>query len=300
MRKLLLISLVLIFVLQSVSFAAEDSVITQFAKENNLVLDEGIPLYNFNDDIVAYNYNNVNGKGFVIKNTFNNDIVEYSLESDNKQVSKNKKNYYNGALAYYNKSDITTRSLDFEIYGTKDFPINENANLNERSTRGRKSLPYGLPNYSYNPTGICGSTASAMYVRYFDLHFNNKYVPKNLESSNGIKLIKHLVKYVDKGGHGSKLGDLTRGLGKYLDSRGMYNHDVRYTKNIMSGAVGIIHDKKPYILGLHKYPLGSKTIEHWCTGKGYIDNSSTDYAIVNDGWGGTRHINVKYCDYVVY
>lgn len=45
MRRILLISLVLIFVLQSVSFATEDFILAQFVKENNLVLDEGIPLY---------------------------------------------------------------------------------------------------------------------------------------------------------------------------------------------------------------------------------------------------------------
>jgi len=301
MKKIaLLISLVLIFVLQSISFASEDSMLNDFKKENNLKLGNPIPLYNFNEDIVANCYQDINGKGFVIKNTFNDDIVEYSTESANNQISKNKKNYYNGAMAVYDKKE--TRNLDFEIYGTNEFELNQNASLNERSVRGTKKLPYSLPNYSYNPNGICGSTASAMYLRYYDLHFNGKYVPKKLESSNGVKLIKHLVKYIDKLGKGSKLGDLTGGLGRYLDKQGLYNHDVRYTKNIMGGIVGIIHDKKPYILGLHKYPKGNKTIEHWCTGFGFKDNSGTksDYAIVRDGWGGTRNINVKYCDYVVY
>ena len=63
--------------------------------------------------------------------------------------------------------------------------------------------------------------------------------------------------------------------------------------------VSTVYNDEPYILGLNNHPTYK---DHWVTGYGYMQNSSTVfYAIVNDGWGSTGvHLSMDYTDFIIY
>lgn len=62
--------------------------------------------------------------------------------------------------------------------------------------------------------------------------------------------------------------------------------------------VGVIGRNRPYILRLTTM---SNYDAHWVIGYGYNSNSSSSYAIVNDGHGRTgAAINLSYMDLVVH
>ncbi|WP_354087050.1 C39 family peptidase [Clostridium algidicarnis] len=155
-------------------------------------------------------------------------------------------------------------------------------------------LKGALHNYSYNPNGICGSTAAAMFLRYWDTWHNGNYVPSNLQTSNGEALIKRLVQYID----GSSPDELKDGIQSYLRSQGV--NDYMYSETYCNYRVQErIDNNKPFILGLTNHPTYN---EHWVTAYGYfVELGRFKYIIVNNGWGGSGvYINSSYCDYIVY
>lgn len=151
-----------------------------------------------------------------------------------------------------------------------------------------------VPNYSYNPNGICGATASAMYVRYYDIYRNNNYVPVGLETSTGVLLTIHLSTYIPAS---ATVLQVVNGLYSYLLSQGVssgFFAETATTMNIGS----CIANNEPYIMLITNHPTYGN---HYVTGYGYSFNSYANYAIVNNGWGSTGiYINLVYANTIVH
>lgn len=155
-----------------------------------------------------------------------------------------------------------------------------------------------VPNYQYSPNGICGSTAAAMLLRWYDIYQNQKYAPSSLESGDGVALIKHLVGYIDEDVPGSMPGEVFTGIMDYCSSQGISHpggYDV-YTDAYVIGRVDSYGT--PFLIALYSHP---KYHRHWVTGYGYNYSDGTCYIIVNDGWGSTNiSINPIYASQIVW
>jgi len=99
-------------------------------------------------------------------------VPEFSPTSPNKYYKTDVKikYYYNGPGVYLAEEGTEIRDLKL-----------------------KKSLGT-VPNDSYNPNGICGSTASAMMLRYLDTYFPGDNVPSSLEmSENNDKMTSYNI-----------------------------------------------------------------------------------------------------------
>jgi hypothetical protein len=297
--------LVLVTTLTTMNAGTTDySEYTKIANSYVKVQETPIELYNLNNDIVALYYKAVN-TGYVIVNIKDKIVPEFSDESNNKLISESGKNYYNGPTEVNDEIDKTINEQK-EIYGTEEYIKNEKATTENKSliknaspaigddfeteANNTKKIKGTMPNYSYNPNGICGTTAAAMMLQYLDNNISDKYVPKNLEGDE-IKFIKKLEEYI----HAKTLAhDVLSGMCNFEDKYGVKNMQASVEKSNLGNVVGCVNDGMPFELSLRKDP---KYGYHWVTAYGYKYNSKSEYAIVNDGHGSTGvNVNLKYSD----
>lgn len=269
--------------------------------------------------------------GYIVVNLDDYSIPEYSLTSNNKFITDRTKKYiYLGPLSYYEKNnnksidlktkkEVTNISKFREDYSNIKrlmksnkktlFYNNDNiSNANGTVTEYRINTPYQVPNYYYNPNGICCSTASAMMLRHFQLNYINDLIPENLRTSDGVALIKTLVPYIQLDGAASldpshtSAGSYPQkdisGLKEYIstyDNKDLANINMgcadrssQVNALMMSGIS--VRNNNSFVVSIG-YP--SKYGDHEVTGYGYVyDESKKDeggitYEIVNDGWGST-------------
>jgi hypothetical protein len=185
------------------------------------------------------------------------------------------------------KNDLTSLEL------SNNFDVE---NITRMDTRTLTTISYVPRAYSYNPNGICGSTAAAIFLMYYDDHVNDNYIPSAYESSGtGEKTVKYLKGYIDGSTPGSTYSDMKSGLNKYLSIRGFsQSATILSTSNVL----GPIGSNRPVIVGLAGHP---KYGNHWVVGYGYnryVEGTTTIYMIVvSDGWGKTGvYVNRTYCD----
>lgn len=298
-----------------------------------------IPLYSTDGALIAIYLSN--GNDYCILNSENYEIIEMSDEHNIEfieQANKNtKKVIYSSPLNYYSKSssgelqnqfnevitDNLVQAVNFKDLAKKESTIFEKQNFKFNNSSTMASPKFGIydyfvsssnliPNYSYNPNGICGSTAAAMLLMYFDKRDNNNYVPANLESSDGVKLIKTLMPLIDGTNPGSGYNELVNGLNNYLSRNGFSRTSYKRSDFSLNLNYG------PAILGLTRHP---KYKEHWTVAYGYKEynnimpysnvsslnayangqNSYYVFYLVIDGWGNKGvQINPKYSDGAVY
>lgn len=273
-----------------------------------------VQLYDIEDN-AKYLFFDLKENGYVIVDIENDIIVEGGLEENKYIKETTEKYYYNGPLNYYQKEkdkfiDLKrNKKVDKKIEKVKfknSLIDNTNANgldNNENITTlaasyYTKKLTGTLPNYSYNPNGICGSTATAMFLMYYDNYINGEYVSSSLQTSIGVTLIKALVPYIDGSIPGSMPSELKSGLQVYIKDR-LISHTivcVSYSSSIFKSRIDA---NRPIIVDLNSDPTYG---EHWVTANGYyMASSSIGYIIVNDGWGSTNvYINPGYIGYIVY
>lgn len=289
-----------------IAHASDSDNITKIENDLQIVIDRSskIDLYG-NDDNVIAEYYDLNSLGYIIVNKNNNDVIEYSTEDNNLFITnRDQKYYYGGPLNYFVKSadGVNLETIDTQEVISKEVAILQKTNesLKLPSTR---SIPlqssftyktaYNPRTYSYNPNGICGSTASAILLMYYRDHVSSAYVPSNLATSDGVALIKHLIKYIDGATPGANYYDMTSGLTNYLNTRNVIFRVQRL--NIVEGANKLYDGKKPIIVGTLNHPTYK---DHWVVGYGF--NSSyglVNYFIVNNGWGQNGiNINAGYVD----
>lgn len=262
------------------------------------------------DNSDRYYYLPFSTDGYLIYDRDLDIIHEYSTESRNVTIETYNNLYYGGALLYCSLNedsfyDVSTKekigtqhNLIQSISATKNSMLLKKATPTSVRANTTVKISGTVPNYSYNPNGICGSTAAAMLLRWYDLNVNNKYVPSTLESNTGISLIQYLVPYIERNTRESKPGDLYTGIQEYCSDRKVYHSGGMevISSNYIIGRVS--SDEVPYIMGLRS---SSSYGAHWVTGYGYTISGSNFYAIVNDGHGSTNvSINIVNGDFIVW
>lgn len=275
-----------------------------------------IELYDTNDNI-KYLFFDLRQDGYVIIDIENNVVVEGGTEENKFIPQVDEKCYYNGPLLYYEKSndhfvEVHSQQMVDKRDLAESMEISKKAVNRSKVIRGEESniMPLAnteydititgtLPNYSYNPNGICGSTAAAMFLRYLDIYVNSNYVATSLQTSDGEALIKELVSYIDGWFPGSNANDMKSGLQKYINSRGI-SHTIVKENYSSSSFKTRINANRPVVVGLENHPTYE---DHWVTAYGYYISTTPTvaYVIVNDGWGDRGvYINPSYIDYIVY
>ncbi len=256
-----------------------------------------IKLYDVNDKFIALYYS-LKENGYVIIDAECHIVLQFSKVNKILQYeNSNGKCYYNGYLNYWSEEDgkILTSNSVYDLSKSNFFDkiIKGNQVKAYRTQDYHDIIPGTVPNYSYNPNGICGSVAAAMYLAYMDTK-NDNYVATENETSDGIKLIQHLVPFIDGSVPGSTSGELYGGMINYLDTRGINDNLVLENSNDGVFPVSAVVNDKPYVLGL----IDPK---HWVTGYGYAIQNGVYFALVNDRHGNTReYINFIQTDFVVY
>lgn len=253
-----------------------------------------------------YSLKESESSGYLIYDNEASAVVEFSTVVDrlancNAEIKQRSDLYYFGpSMLYermgdelYNISDSHDRFSVTDIKSTvRNAFVNSvpGSELFMPSSTVWAILPYTLPNYSYNPTNICGATAAAMMLRYMDLHFNNNFVPSSLESTNGVTLIQHLATYVQFI-TGSSAGTQSSGINAYLQNKVSYSTYATYLYDYVT--YGSITNGRPYIVNVNGHPTYGN---HAMTAYAYSDN----WPVVNDGWGNTSiYINPGYTSGIV-
>lgn len=276
------------------------------------------PLYDSNEKIIAWCYT-LSPKGYVIINS-ENYIIEYSLYN-NLNFGLNEKIYYTGPLQYFKKdgnsytnlkslkkvekkyfNDLSARfdKKKEQIKSTEQSISRNNITPNSLVTT---NIPGTLRTYSYNPNGICGSTAAAILLMYYRDYIDSFVVPSWHATQDGKSLIQLLEPNIDGATPGSVTTDVVSGLNWYFRWRGISNsYNARSTVSTSFNAYRQrIDAKRPAIVGIHDHPTYSA---HWTVGHGYRieqHGSTYYYAMVNDGWGSNNiEISMRYVDDIVY
>lgn len=168
-------------------------------------------------------------------------------------------------------------------------------------------LTGSLRKYSYNPNGICGSVAAAIFLMYYDDYINGDFVTASYTSADGVSLIKYLVPHIE-GSQGlntsvqvsSTSADVVSGLNWYLSTRGLSGSysTVLQSPGSFTTYCARIRANRPVIIDLDAHPT---YVEHWVVGYGFTNRTTTKYAEVSDGWGNTAIlINWNYVGDIIY
>jgi hypothetical protein len=330
----LVIVFVMILSLSTASFALDNSKETLYKQaklvansymQNSGSCKDPIELYNLNEEVAALFFAS-GTSGYVIVKLNDFSVPEYSTESNNTFITdKNAKYYYNGPLVYLKQ--VNNQLLDLpgsKLLGTvqevkngmnrqaaangmiifgSDHKSSDKALRDARLSQvmSAKAVPLivgyitgTVPNYSYNPNGICAATASAMYARYYDIYRDNNYVPVGLETAAGVLLTITLATYIPVNAIPFQV---VNGLSSYLTSQGVSSGIYAETATSMNISACIANNE-PFVMLINNHPTYGN---HYVTGYGYSFNSSANYAIVNNGWGSTGvYINLNYANTIVH
>lgn len=302
MKKFLsvLLSVVLLFGSSFVTSAYTENKVIRLSNDaidfitskNKTISYNAIPLYDYNEDIIAYGYNLL-PKGYVICD-INGNIIECSFE--NMKKFDEEKNYYVGPTVLSNKiSDLNmvAKSLRFSDKVKRISQREYNINTLSEQTDSTRSVSYrvlsgNLRLYNYNPDGICGSTAAAIFFMYYNDYIDDYMVLSSYETSDGEKLILLLEPHIDGDTPGSNTSDLVSGMNWYLRWKGRSGYYTAVSSNSVAYSTyqNIINSGRPTIVDLDEHPDYQ---EHWVVGYGYEkyvrSDRSYNYYIVNDGWG---------------
>lgn len=264
------------------------------------------------NDENRYSYLPFSSGGYLIYDSKLDIISEYSTSINNDYIESTDLVYYAGALQYF--TEVNSRFVEIatgNVMGSREYFVSYANTVDSEVARNyAKSRLYlpdtkaahyisgNVPNYKYNPDGICGSTSAAMLLRWYDIYKNQKYVPSSLESGDGVALIEHLRGYIDGDVPGSVTGDVFTGIMSYCSSQGVSHPGGfdGYNDNYVVGRVDTYGT--PFLLIIHNHPTYKN---HWVTGYGYNISGGTCYSIVNDGWGNTNiSINPIYASQIVW
>ncbi|MGB8454889.1 MAG: hypothetical protein WCD89_21485 [Anaerocolumna sp.] len=297
--------------------------VEEFIAANNCdqEIESTYPLYDLNDEIIAVLFNL--DTGYIIINVRDFSIPEFSFTCNSSYSSDNLKKYYNGAFEYFeeneveknylydlfNENEVNRNSLiTSDLYGSDSRSVDPQTvpnidqigispSIQTDSARASASsqtfsLMYSLPNYSYNPNGICGANAVAMYLRYLDLHCDSNIISSNL--STEISLITYLEDYIPAS---SDAGDVYFGIMEYYDDRDIIQ-DIYLSTTNSADVVRCLSSDTPYIAG---FIASSSLGAHWATGYSFIEYSTgSAYLIINDGHGNSGiYMNITQSDMII-
>ncbi len=249
----------------------------------------------------------------VVYNTLKNSASEriyyvgpfeyYTLDNDNYYINllsdkKISKDVFTQANAYY--SSISKSMTD------------EKKNSSHNGGKGVKlyySLAHDLRNYSYNPNGICGATASAIALMYYRDYIDSSVVAPSHATSTGQELIRFLAPNM----HGSlenpqpaTPANVVSGCNSYFSWRGISNNYYAMWVSITNTATSfdymknIISSNRPIILLLKNHPTYGNhyiTVYEMFTDVGIADGY---YVIARNGWGGNTTLRLSYAVSYIY
>lgn len=328
LKKLLCIFISsVLFIIPTVCFAESGSTLNDdmlgfISSKNCQVIGDATPLYTVDEEVIAY-YHALQPKGYLICDVSGN-IIEGSFENNINLPEQ--MIYYLGPMNLCVKNldsfeDIKSGNLyeasvveeSSELFADKInsvASVDRSIGLNARSVNPR-SVAYNTVNgtlrtYDYNPTGICGSTAAAILLMYYDDYVDGGMVSSSYTSSTGQSLIRLLVPHIetDGEGNGSETADVVSGLNWYLSWVGKSSsYTARsYVWVDYDDYMDLIDDDTPAIIGLYSHPTYGN---HWVVGYGYEKYIRQDrsycYYILNDGWGSNAvFILSDYVDDAIY
>lgn len=313
---------------------AAKSLLDSYNPNDNL--NDPIKLYDFDNNETALLYP-IRSGGYIIVDLNDYSIPEYSFNDNNFLTDKTKKYIYCGPLNYFEDNngkiiDLKTKSEIKDVPKVKEAflklkkqtkssknnlfdienlkpTIKSNSNTMAISNTGTSytdktiNTRYAVPAYSYNPNGICGSTAVAMLLRHYQQNYMNDLIPQKLISGDGVDLIKSLVPLVQLDGEkalntsiessGSTSRNEAVGLVKWM----MLNSNANLRTNIVPARaatiVDLIEQNTPFVMSISEYSYQKKEmVGHSvvCSGYSYEFTGSSItgfYAIVNDGHGSS-------------
>lgn len=295
------------------------------------------PLFNSNDDIIAYYYEGIEN-GYAIIG-IDGEVIEYALEHriDIYNNQDEKKSYYGGPLNYYvessqssslvvaymkenliSKKDICSIMIDSNMNKIHDIikSISEGKALISQSEKHDEQslskyatmysstesyLPYDTRYFSYNNNGNCGSTAAAIMMFYYYDHIDSSYIT-NAYYRNEYNMVNHFKNIMNDNGNGTSYSQLKNGINTYLEEVNKSKSCSYVTiANIFNRPDTIIQSNiragEPCIIRLSDDPSYGN---HWVVCIGYQIYTSATHYKVNNGYGNIVFVNGSYVDGVVY
>lgn len=245
------------------------------------------------------------------KNKFRrNEIEDFAAEKVVTDLNKNEKS---------DNKKSTTITYPDGLKDPKGKATYSTINYNAMQLVKKSNLSYATRYFSYNTTGTCGSTASAIFTYYYYDHISTSYIKNSNYKGTTYTKQKNLVNkfknLIGDDGSGTGYSAVKKGINSYLSSIGKSKNCTYITKlNILSSPIAKIMNcidaKKPCIVGLSKEPTYGN---HWVVGVGYAKyhgyygrNDGYVYFIkVNNGWYTTKsksivYVNYKYVDGCIY
>ena len=254
-----------------------------------VTIEKASVLYSLSDAPIAVLYT-FEPCGYAIYDPVEQIVLEYSTTRTHRYpLAESIRRYYDGVLRYYIRTasgfqDLSTGLLVEEtvqsVFNSSDFYNAEE--LNETNTRaigsetisaGRR-LIYGTRHYDcntsenmsffypngHNSPGVCGSTACAILLAYYDDHLSHlagdgdfatnskKTYGLGEEHQYGIKLVQELVSYIEPSGIGSVL--LDSGMEDYLADHGISGGLALGLFSAYDAVKNTIEEDIPLIVGL--------------------------------------------------
>lgn len=165
------------------------------------------------------------------------------------------------------------------------------SSFTKQETRVLTTISYVPRVYSYNPNGICTTTATTIFLMYYDDHINDSYIPTAYEPNvTEQTTAKYIFLYINNGNYRSTYSQVINGINNYLKARGFSQSATKVAKTSVQSPIG---NNRPVIVGLTDHPTYG---EHWVVGNGYnryVEGASTIYmVVVSDGLGNTgKYVN---------
>lgn len=282
-------------------------------------IDKIIPLYNADDNIIAYCIE-ANEGGFSIVD-LNGMIIMRVDETHSPFYDYTDKIYIKDPMSFYIKKDglfvnvmdeydvVDGSAFDDNIIVTVQNKLknefseyNKTYSMNttkaEINAVSRKMLPYQPRGYYYNPTGICMGTAGATLLAYYYDHISKAAAAPRHINSNGVGLTILLAegsyyRYTS----GSAASCAAQVLNWYFTNHTTSSYKATYTSsNIYNTVVSKINAGKP--LQAH---FDNNSINHSVCVWGYetdSSNSNNNGIRCTYGWSSSYMNVFVNCNYV--
>ena len=277
------------------AYAADDA---NYQQLNNITSEVGVkldlasktPLYDGDDNIVAYFFRGIE-KGYAICDLSYSSLIEFSATENHILYGDSNQTYYYGGPFNYGVKNgsiiedvdgkaVEREEMDFSAWKPKRNKSNVSATA--AATTEYRELSYDLRTLSYNPDGICGATATAIAMMFYNDAVDGSYVAAANEptSANGMNTVIFFRSYVVPGYPltvGSTEKDITNGINSYLSSIGKSRRASYYTS--FATVKNNIRENDPVIMGTTYYK------QHWVVCHAYMITPSDTYVYVNNGYG---------------
>ena len=280
---------------------------------NDFSVDKFKPLLNENKETISYCFF-LNPEGYVIVD-INGNVIEAAFEKTKsyEALVNNKGDiYYAGPLNYYSKNDncyvnaLTKRTIkpkDFNTVASEFSNVTnrnsaqllENNPISPRLVTTNR-LEGTLRTYSYNTGVICGSTAAAIMLMYYDDYRDSNMVPSWHATNTGESLIE-LIRPEINGDppEAATCPDVVNGLNYYFRWRGVSD---QYSATWASGSASeatynalknLITANKPAEILIQSHPkYGNHFVVVSGVEKEYHGSNNYYYVYVGDGWGSNN------------